>query len=50
LKDDHSQVRASAVQILGKYYRSMDNRTVFAITANDKSLAVKKATNDALQK
>ena len=50
LKDGNSQVRASAVEILGKYFRSMDNRTVFAITAKDKSLAVKKATNDASQK
>ena len=50
LKDSNSQVRASAVEILGKYFRSMDNRNVFAITARDKSLAVKKATNDASQK
>ena len=50
LKDGNSQVRASAVEILGKYFRSMDNRTVFAITAKDKSLAVKKATNDASKK
>ena len=50
LKDGNSQVRASAVEILGKYFRSMDNRTVFVITAKDKSLAVKKATNDASQK
>lgn len=50
LKDSNSQVRASAVEILGKYFRSMDNRTIFAITARDKSLAVKKATNDASQK
>ncbi|SDM17614.1 aminopeptidase N [Daejeonella rubra] len=50
LKDSVSQVRASAVEILGKYYRSMDNRGVFAITANDKSPAVKKATSDASEK
>ena len=50
LKDGNSQVRASAVEILGKYFRSMDNRTVFVITAKDKSLAVKKATNDASKK
>lgn len=50
LKDGNSQVRASAVEILGKYFRTMDNRTVFAITAKDKSLAVKKATNDASKK
>ena len=50
LKDSNSQVRASAVEILGKYFRSMDNRTIFAITERDKSLAVKKATNDASQK
>jgi HEAT repeat protein len=50
LKDSNSQVRASAVEILGKNYRSMDNRDVFAITARDKSLAVKKATVDASEK
>ena len=50
LNDGNSQVRASAVEILGKHYRSMDNRTIFAITAKDKSLAVKKATNDASKK
>jgi aminopeptidase N len=50
LKDSNSQVRASAVEILGKYFRSMDNRDIFAITARDKSLAVKKATDDASEK
>lgn len=50
LKDSVSQVRATAVEILGKYYRSMNNRDVFAITANDKSPAVKKATSAASEK
>ena len=50
LKDNNSQVRASAVEILGKNYRTMDNRDVFAITARDKSIAVQKATADALEK
>lgn len=50
LKDSNSQVRASAVEILGEYYRSMNNRDVFAITAKDKSPAVKKATSEATGK
>lgn len=50
LNDGNAQVRTSAVEILGKHYRSMDNRTIFAITARDKSLAVKKATNEATKK
>lgn len=44
LNDMVSQVRASAVETLGKYYRSMDNKEVFAKTANDKSPAVARAT------
>lgn len=47
LHDTVSQVRALAVETLGKYYRSMDNREIFFMTALDKSIAVKKATKQA---
>jgi aminopeptidase N len=50
LQDDVSQVRALAVEILGKYYRTMDNREIFFMTAMDKSIAVKKATSAAAAK
>ena len=50
LQDDVSQVRALAVEILGKYYRTMDNREIFFMTAMDKSIAVKKATSAAAGK
>jgi aminopeptidase N len=47
LQDGTSQVRASAVEILGKYFSSMDNSQIFSITAMDKSDVVKKATATA---
>jgi aminopeptidase N len=50
LRDGVSQVRASAVEILGKYYPSMDNSQIFSITAMDKSDEVKKATSTASKK
>lgn len=46
LNDMVSQVRASAVETLGKYYRSMDNKEVFVQTAKDKSPAVVRATEE----
>lgn len=50
LQDSVSQVRASAIEVLGKYYRLMDNREIFFMTAMDKSIAVKKATAIAAEK
>jgi vesicle coat complex subunit len=44
LHDKVSQVRAAAVQSLDKYFRSADNRDVFAKTAKDKSPLVLRVT------
>ena len=44
VNDEVSQVRASAVQALGKYYRAMDNREIFELTRMDKAPSVVKAT------
>jgi len=43
-QDKVSQVRAAAVEKLGKYYRMTDNREVFDQTAKDKSPIVIRAT------
>lgn len=50
LLDSVSQVRASAVEILGDYFKSKDNREIFFMTAMDKSIAVKNATANATGK
>lgn len=46
LNDEISQVRASAVTILGKHYSSQDNKDVFARTVKDKAPSVIKATEE----
>ena len=47
VNDEVSHVRASAVQILGKYYGTLDNRGVFELTSKDKAPSVIKATLEA---
>jgi aminopeptidase N len=47
LEDTFPQVRALAVEILGNYFRAMDNGKIFAKTAMDKSDAVKEASSNA---
>lgn len=47
LNDEVSHVRASAVQILGKYYGIRDNRDIFERSAKDKAPSVIKATLEA---
>ncbi len=46
LHDAVSQVRASAVETLGKYYRFADNKEVFVETAKDRSPLVIRATEE----
>lgn len=46
LKDEVSQVRASAVAILGKYYGSQNNREIYEITKKDKAPSVVRATEE----
>jgi aminopeptidase N len=48
LNDKVSQVRAAAVEKLGKYYRISENKEVFALTAKDKSPLVMSATAAAV--
>jgi aminopeptidase N len=48
LNDKVSQVRAEAVEKLGKYYRISENKEVFALTAKDKSPLVMSATAAAV--
>lgn len=49
INDKVSQVRAAAVEKLGKYYRTSENKEVFALTAKDKSPVVISATAAARQ-
>ena len=49
INDKVSQVRAAAVEKLGKYYRTSENKEVFALTAKDKSPVVISATATARQ-
>jgi aminopeptidase N len=49
INDKVSQVRAAAVEKLGKYYRTSGNKEVFALTAKDKSPVVISATAAARQ-
>jgi len=50
LEDPVSQIRASAIDIIGNYFLAMDNREIFLKTAKDKSDAVKKASFNASKK
>ena len=49
INDKVSQVRAAAVEKLGKYYRTSENKELFALTAKDKSPVVISATAAARQ-
>jgi aminopeptidase N len=49
INDKVSQVRAAAVEKLGRYYRTSENKEVFALTAKDKSPVVISATAAARQ-
>ena len=49
INDKVSQVRAAAVEKLGKYYRTSENKEVFALTTKDKSPVVISATAAARQ-
>jgi len=50
MNDEVSQVRASAVSILGKFYASQNNKEVFEKTKNDKAPSVVKATQEIVGK
>lgn len=48
LKDEVSAVRASAVNILGKFYGSQNNRDIYDLTKKDKAPSVVRATEEII--